>query len=242
MSSQIWPKINGSPNPCVFFLSDLATSIKITVFTKKFSMMTFESKFYKTDRFYKKMFSTITFESRKAQHSFCRHRISLVETRPINYNLVLKGHLKNIESRKMLGMLHIRRSASSTWTHLRCVHRLSMSQESQELLSKNTGDLSWPKMTSGTYEGVTGHNVPIQGVNFTWNQMFESVKNGIRPKKTPFNFLPLAYNGEVAKLTWPWVTSPISKFRDKYFIHTATHINRWMVQGNRSVSVAMTSI
>ena len=31
--------------------------------------------------------------------------------------------------------------------------------------------------------------------------MFESVLNGFRAKEAPFIFLPLTYNGEVAKLT-----------------------------------------
>ena len=31
--------------------------------------------------------------------------------------------------------------------------------------------------------------------------MFESVSNGFLPKEAPFIFIPLTYNGEVAKLT-----------------------------------------
>ena len=40
------------------------------------------------------------------------------------------------------------------------------------------GDLSWPEMTLKTWRGVTGRNIPTQGVNSTCNLMFESVSNG----------------------------------------------------------------
>ena len=90
-------------------------------------------------------------------------------------------------------------------------------------------------MSLATWRGVTGHNIPTQDVNSTCNQMFESVLNGLRAKEAPFIFLPLTYNGEVAKLTWP-------KFRDIRFIDTGTNINRWQFQGDRSLDVAMTNI
>ena len=59
-------------------------------------------------------------------------------------------------------------------------------------------------------------------------------------QKRPFIFLPLTYNGEVAKLTD--LRSPISKFRDIRFIDTGTNINGWKLQGDRSFGVAMANI
>ena len=47
--------------------------------------------------------------------------------------------------------------------------------------------------------GVTGCNIPIQGVKSTGDPMFENVSNGFRAKEAPINFIPLTYNGEVAK-------------------------------------------
>ena len=49
--------------------------------------------------------------------------------------------------------------------------------------------------------GVTGRKIPIQGVKSSCNPMFESVSSGLRPKKAPFDFHPLTYNGQVAKLS-----------------------------------------
>ena len=66
----------------------------------------------------------------------------------------------------------------------------------------------WPFMTwndLAIWRGVTGRNIPIRGVKLPVNRCL-SVSNGFRPREAPFNFLPLTYNGEVAKLSWPWVT------------------------------------
>ena len=79
-------------------------------------------------------------------------------------------------------------------------------------------------MTLATWRGVTGRNIPTRGVKSTCNPMFESVSNGFLPKETPFIFLPLTYNGEVAKLTW--FGSHISQFRDIHFVNTGMDINR----------------
>ena len=48
-------------------------------------------------------------------------------------------------------------------------------------------------MTLATWRGVTGRNIPTQGVRSTCNPIFESVSNGFLPKEAPFIFLPLAY-------------------------------------------------
>ena len=63
---------------------------------------------------------------------------------------------------------------------------MSLSKDIAEKLL--AGDLSWPEVTLATWEGATGRNIPIQGVNSTSNQMFESVSNGFRPQQVPFMF------------------------------------------------------
>ena len=70
----------------------------------------------------------------------------------------------------------------------------------------------------------TGRNILTQGVRSTCKPMFESVLIGFRRKETPFIFLPLTFNGGVAK--WPDLWSPISKLRNIHFIDTITDINR----------------
>ena len=125
-------------------------------------------------------------------------------------------------------MLHTSQSVWSSWTHLWCFHR-------------SAGDLLWPKMTLATWRGVTGHNSRTQGANSTCNTMFESVLNGFCPKETPFIFLPLTYNGEVAKLTWPWVTDikiPRYIFYRYWYGYQSLEVSRW----SRAFGVAMTSI
>ena len=44
----------------------------------------------------KYFFSANTFDQVKARHSFCQHRVSLVKTRRINYDLTLQGHVENL--------------------------------------------------------------------------------------------------------------------------------------------------
>ena len=48
--------------------------------------------------FGKKSFSVITFDSIKTRHSFCQHRISILETRRMNFNLTSKYHSENLTS------------------------------------------------------------------------------------------------------------------------------------------------
>ena len=55
-------------------------------------------------------------------------------------------------------------------------------------------------MTSGTQGGVTVRNFPIKDIKFTYNPIFVIVLNDAGPKGAPFSFIPLTYNGEVAKL------------------------------------------
>ena len=86
-----------------------------------------------------------------------RHRVSLVKTRQMNYNLILKGHVESLTSGVMTWsgkvMLHINRSVSSSSTHLRCFHRFSLFL-SKIIAEKTAGDLSWPEMTLETWWGV----------------------------------------------------------------------------------------
>ena len=92
-------------------------------------------------------------------------------------------------------MLNFSRSLTSPWTHFRCFHRSSLSIKSYcRKLLVIFHDLKWPWRHD---EGVTSH-IPIRGVKSTCKLMNS---NGFRPKEVPFNFLPLTYNGEVAKLT-----------------------------------------
>ena len=89
-------------------------------------------------------------------------------------------------------------------------------------------DLKWPwKHAEGSLVSIFRLRVSSLLVNRCF-----SVSNGFLPKEAPFIFLPLAYNGEVAKLAWP-CRSRISKFRDIYFIDTGTDINRWKFPGDR---------
>ena len=103
-------------------------------------------------------------------------------------------------------ILHISWSASSVWIHHTYGVFIALAGLYQKLLPENCWWLLCPEMTFTTWRGVTGRNISTQGVKTTCNPMFESVSNVFCPKETPFIFLPLTYNGEVAKLTWPWVT------------------------------------
>ena len=130
-------------------------------------------------------------------------------------------------------MLHTSRSVSLVWPHLLCFHRSRLvSIKSYSL--KSAGNLSWPGMTLATWRGVTGRNIPTQGVNFICNLMFESVSNGFRPKEVPFIFLPLTYNGEVAKLNWCLVTptdikTPRYTFYRYWYGYQSLIVSRWSV-------------
>ena len=48
--------------------------------------------------FAKRHSSVITFDSVKTGYSFYQHRIYLLKTRRMNYNLTLKGHFENLTS------------------------------------------------------------------------------------------------------------------------------------------------
>ena len=96
-------------------------------------------------------------------------------------------------------------------------------------------------MTLARWRGVIGRDIPSQGAKSTCNPMFESASNDFLPKEAPFIFLPLTYNGELEKLTWPWVTD-IKIPRYTFYTYWYTDINCWKFQGDRSFGVALTSI
>ena len=102
--------------------------------------------------------------------------------------------------------MHISQSVTSVWAHQWCFHRCSLS------LSKDIGgkllvtyhDLKWPRRhEEGSLVAIFWFRVSILTVNGCLKgfQM-------IYVQKGAFQYSPiaLAYNGEVAKLTWPWVT------------------------------------
>ena len=94
-------------------------------------------------------------------------------------------------------------------------------------------------MTLGTWWGVSGSNLLIQGVNSICNPMFECLE-WVSSKTDAFQFSPIDLMGR--SQNWPDLRSPISKFFDIHFIDTVACSNRWGFQGNRSVGVALTNI
>ena len=92
----------------------------------------------------------MTFDSVKARCVFCKHRVSFVETRRMNYNLTLKGHLKIWSKVKVMtwsknSMSHINRSVSSVWTHPWCFRcsRWSLSKVIAAKLLVTFHDVKW---------------------------------------------------------------------------------------------------
>ena len=101
--------------------------------------------------FAKNVFYVMTFDSGKARHSCSQHRVSLVATHRMNYNLTLNVILKIWPEVKVMTcsekiILHISRSVWSSWTHLRCFHRFSwcLSKVIAEELLVTFHDLKWP--------------------------------------------------------------------------------------------------
>ena len=58
--------------------------------------LTVKNKWFRIAVFTKKRILVITFDSRKARHSFCQYRVSFVETSRHNYKLALQNHLENL--------------------------------------------------------------------------------------------------------------------------------------------------
>ena len=89
--------------------------------------------------------------------------------------------------------------------------------------------------------GVTGCNFPIQGAKSTCNPMFECFE-WLHPKESPFNFLPLTYNGDCRIDLALGHRCQNSKISILSIVLELRDINRWKFQGDRSVGVLMTSI
>ena len=100
----------------------------------------------------------------------------------------------------------------------------SLSKVIAEKLLITFHDLKWP-WRHGEGSLVAIFRLRVSSLPVT--RCLRNVSNGFLPKEAPFIFLPLTYNGEVAKLTWPWVID--IKIRDIHFIDTVTAINRWKV-------------
>ena len=94
---------------------------------------------------------------------------------------------------------------------------------------KTAGDhLLWLEITlatpRATRRGVPGRKFRLRVSNLPVTRCLRvfRLSNGFRPKKAPFIFLTLTYNGEVAKLTWPYVTDiknprqKIHRYRYRY--------------------------
>ena len=114
-------------------------------------------------------------------------------------------------------MLHIIRSLSLSWTHLCCFHRSICHLVSIKSFCRKTADhLSWPpEMTLATWRGVTGRNIPTQGVKSTCNPTFENVSNGFLPKEASFIFSHWLIVER--SQNWPDLGSSISEFRETHF-------------------------
>ena len=95
-------------------------------------------------------------------------------------------------------------------------------------------------MTSATWQGVTGHNIPLRVSSLPVTRclrVFQMVFFQKRRLSFFFRWLKMKRSQN-----WPDLGSPISKFRKIRFIDTGTDINRWKFLGDRAFGVAMTSI
>ena len=111
----------------------------------------------------------------------------------------------------------------------------------KRLLPKKTaGVLSWPGVTSTTWGEVTGRNIPIHCVKFTFSRCLR-VFRMIFVQKRRLSIFSRWLIMERSK-NWPCLRSPISKLRDNHFICWYGY-QLWQVP-RRSVSrcIAMTRI
>ena len=110
-------------------------------------------------RFYEKRFSVITFDSGKARRLFCHHRVSLVQTRRINYKMTLKSYVKKMTWGKgpdndLIGKCHVAfQSIHIDYRHLEHIYCVLIALDClhQKLLPKKLlvtyNDLKWPWRT-----------------------------------------------------------------------------------------------
>ena len=147
----------------------------------------------------------------------------------MNYVLALKGHVENLTLVQGQGQVL---TGHASYQSI-CIVVLNTSKlfsllylVYQELLPKKKmsvtfHDLKW-SWGLVSWGGITCNNFPIQGVNSTWNPMFECSK-GFRPKQALVHFLLMMERSQ----NWSDLKSRESKFWDIHFIDTVTCINRW---------------
>ena len=135
-------------------------------------------------------------------------------------------------------ILHISRSVSWTWIHIRRFHRYSLSLSSYYRKKRlvTVHDLWWFRAhEEGSLVAIfrfRASSLPVYRCLIVFGMMF--VQNGRLSISS--HWLPI-----MEKLqNCPDLRSPIYKFRDVNFIDTVTHNNCWKCQGDRSVGVAMT--
>ena len=101
-------------------------------------------------------------------------------------------------------IFHNSRSVLSSWTHLWCFHRssLSLSKAIAEKLLVTLHDLKWPlRHDERSLVAIFQFGVSSLPAN-----RYLRVFRMVFVQKIPFYCLPLTHNGEVAKSTWLWVT------------------------------------
>ena len=138
-------------------------------------------------------------------------------------------------------MLRISRSLWSSWIHLWCFHcsNCSLSKVIAEKMLVTFQDLKWPwphgERSLVVIFRLRASSLPVTRCLRVFRMAFF--------QKRHLSFSSIDSNGEVTKLTWPWVTDPwVTQFREIHFMDTGTDINRWKFQGDRAFGVAMTSI
>ena len=145
--------------------------------------------------FFWNRFSAITFDSNLARTFFYQQRVPLVQTRRMNYYLTLKGHVENFDLRSRSWPDPKRSCCISFDLHRRPEHTYGV------FIALAGVYLKW-HWRHGKGSQVAIFRLMVSSLPVT---RCLNVSNGFLPKEPPFNFLPLTYNGEVAKLTWPWV-------------------------------------
>ena len=145
------------------------------------------------------------------------------------YNVTLKGHVENLTSGQGHHLIRkghvvyqsIRKISLNTYMVFSLLQLFSI----KSYCLRIAGDLPWPFMTLATWRGVTGRNIPTQGVNSTCNPMIETMV-----------FV------QKRRQSWPDIGSPISKFLDIHLIHNVIDIKFWKFEGDRLFDVAMANI
>ena len=154
-----------------------------------------------------------------------QHRVPLVKARWMNHNLTLKGHVESFTSgqgHNLIGKGHVAYQSirivglnTPIYMVIWCFYRssLSLSKVIAEKLLVTFHDLKWSRWHEGRGSLVAIFRFRVSSLPVT---RCVSVSNGFRPKEAPFNF-PYLLIMERSQ-NWPGRGSPISTFRDIYFI------------------------